>query len=152
MVYLADLGLGGEAGPLIAHSIHEQISKAKGVISVGGGDDEEPIMAMLRDSTKPIDFVVRSSKTVAFWGPIIEEAKQEEEEFDKLTFEKDKKFVFLHIAFLSTYIHFENRKQRRENRGAAIMKRRNQLLSDWDIFSSSTDPEVCYFAFLFIHF
>ncbi|ORY50861.1 SNF5-domain-containing protein [Rhizoclosmatium globosum] len=97
----ADLGLGSEFPPLVAHAIHEQLARVRHVVSaVSGGpgtvedvDEANIILGMLRESTvRPIEVGLRQGREaeVEEWGPIVEEMSRDALERHLIEREKDR--------------------------------------------------------------
>ncbi|KAJ3102242.1 Chromatin structure remodeling complex protein sfh1 [Phlyctochytrium planicorne] len=94
-ILAADLGLGGEFATLVAHAIAEKIAKGRAVTSVGG-DEDEAVVAMFQDTTKPVGDGGEGIKSllrgrdVGEWGPIVEVYDREAREAEAAAKDKER--------------------------------------------------------------
>lgn len=75
----SDLGIGGEFVSMIAHSIHEQISKYKKEMRLDDSDNER----------EPLKSIFRSYEDAEEWCPVLEILTSEELEKIRLDQERD---------------------------------------------------------------
>ena len=84
----ADIGVGGEFAPLIAHNIREQLLRFKKERLADGDRDQDPLTTVYR----PVD--------TAEWAPILETLTPEELEKVVLDKERSIRYVVVYIRML----------------------------------------------------